>query len=99
MLTVNKLTVQFGARTLFRDLSFSVGAKDRIAFAGPNGAGKSTLMKIIAGIDAPDAGTIATPKDLAVGYLPQEGIHIKPGSQHAHVVGAVLLHRGVVLDP
>ncbi len=76
MLTVDKVSLQFGGRVLFRDLGFTVGAKDRLAFVGPNGAGKSTLMKIIAGIDAPDSGGIAKPKDLAVGYLPQEGIHI-----------------------
>jgi len=88
MLTVNKLCLQFGARALFRELTFSVGAKDRIAFVGANGAGKSTLMKIIAGIEQPDSGEIAKPKDFTVGYLPQEGIHISGTCLFDEVQGA-----------
>lgn len=50
MLSIQSLRVEYGARVLFSDLSFTVQAKERIAFAGHNGAGKSTLMKCIAGI-------------------------------------------------
>ena len=74
MLAIDKVTVQFGARTLFRDLSFVLRPKDRIALAGPNGAGKSTLMKIVAGIEKPDSGGITKSKTSTVGYLPQEGV-------------------------
>ena len=74
MLSVDKLTVQFLGRTLYRDLSFTVSAKDRICFAGPNGSGKSTLMKIIADQMSPDTGTVNKAKYIEVGYLPQEGI-------------------------
>ncbi|MEZ5303544.1 MAG: ATP-binding cassette domain-containing protein [Verrucomicrobiales bacterium] len=73
--TAQGITIQFGARTLFSDLSFTLVPKDRVAFAGPNGAGKSTLMKIIAGIATPDAGKIVKSKATDVGYLPQEGVH------------------------
>ncbi len=85
MLSVDNVTLQYGARKLFQDLSFSIGSKDRIAFVGPNGAGKSTLMKIIAGIEVPDEGKVAKPKDAAVGYLPQEGIHISGTELFAEV--------------
>ncbi|HRX56649.1 MAG TPA: ATP-binding cassette domain-containing protein, partial [Verrucomicrobiales bacterium] len=54
MLAVEDLSIQFGARTLFSDLTFSVRAKERLALAGPNGAGKSTLLKIIAGLETSD---------------------------------------------
>lgn len=74
MLAVENVSIQFGGRKLFRDLSFVVGAKDRISFAGPNGAGKSTLLKIIAGIHGADAGEIKKAKFINVGYLPQEGV-------------------------
>ncbi|MGI9241389.1 MAG: ATP-binding cassette domain-containing protein, partial [Verrucomicrobiales bacterium] len=74
MLAVDKVTIQFGARTLFSDLSFVLRPKDRIALAGPNGAGKSTLMKIVAGIEKPDSGKITKSKTSTVGYLPQEGV-------------------------
>lgn len=77
MLAVQNLRVEFGARVLFKDLSFTVHTKERIAFAGHNGAGKSTLMKCIGGVIEPNGGKIVKPKHFDVGYLPQEGIHIR----------------------
>ncbi|MFD0895815.1 ABC-F family ATP-binding cassette domain-containing protein [Luteolibacter ambystomatis] len=77
MLSIQSLRVEYGARVLFSDLAFTVQAKERIAFAGHNGAGKSTLMKCIAGIIQPTAGRINMPKGTRIGYLPQEGIHVK----------------------
>ncbi len=77
MISVQSLRVEYGARVLFNDLSFSVQPRERIAFAGHNGAGKSTLMKCVAGIVRPSAGQISAPKGTRVGYLPQEGIHVK----------------------
>lgn len=77
MISIQSLRVEFGARVLFSDLSFSVLPRERIAFAGYNGAGKSTLMKCIGGIIKPSGGIISAPKGTRVGYLPQEGIHVK----------------------
>ncbi|MDB4393246.1 ABC-F family ATP-binding cassette domain-containing protein, partial [Akkermansiaceae bacterium] len=77
MLAVKNLRVEFGPRVIFKDLTFSVGDKERIAFAGHNGAGKSTLMKCIGGALLPNGGEINKPKHHRIGYLPQEGIHIK----------------------
>ena len=77
MISVQSLRVEFGARVLFDDLSFSVQPRERIAFAGHNGAGKSTLMKCAAGIIKPSGGKIHAPKGTRVGYLPQEGIHVR----------------------
>ena len=77
MLSIQNLRVEFGPRVLFSDLSFAVQPKERIAFAGRNGAGKSTLMKCIAGVIEPSAGGLSRPKHYRIGYLPQEGIHVK----------------------
>lgn len=74
MLAVDKISVQFLGRVLYKDLSFTVSSKDRVCFAGPNGAGKSTLMKIIAGSMTPDSGNVNRAKYIEVGYLPQDGI-------------------------
>jgi ATP-binding cassette, subfamily F, member 3 len=77
MLSIQLLRVEYGARVLFNDLSFTVQPRERIAFAGHNGAGKSTLMKCIAGIIQPTSGKITAPRGFRIGYLPQEGIHVK----------------------
>lgn len=77
VLAIKKLRVEFGARVIFKDLSFTVMPKERISFAGHNGAGKSTLMKCIGGALEANGGEISKAKDCKVGYLPQEGIHIK----------------------
>ncbi|MBU1010013.1 MAG: ATP-binding cassette domain-containing protein [Bacteroidetes bacterium] len=71
MISVDGLTVAFGGTTLFKDISFAINEKDRIALMGKNGAGKSTLLKIIAGIKTPTRGKISAPKDAIIAYLPQ----------------------------
>ncbi|WP_374173864.1 ABC-F family ATP-binding cassette domain-containing protein [Flavobacterium tructae] len=71
MITVNDISVQFGGTTLFSDVSFAINENDKIALMGKNGAGKSTLLKIIAGQSKPSTGSISTPKDAVVAYLPQ----------------------------
>lgn len=71
MISIDGLTVEFGGSTLFKDISFVVNEKDRIALMGKNGAGKSTLLKIIAGAQSPSKGNISAPKDAVIAYLPQ----------------------------
>ena len=72
MISLSNISLSFGSRTLFEDVSFRVAGKDRIAFVGSNGAGKSTLLKIIAGLQQQDSGVVAVSKHTTVGYLPQE---------------------------
>ncbi len=74
MISVEKLTVEFGGFTLFDDISFVVNKKDRIALVGKNGAGKSTMLKIFAGLQSPTSGNVSVPKDMTIGYLPQQMI-------------------------
>ena len=71
MISVNNLTIEFGARPLFTDVSFVINPKDRVALVGKNGAGKSTLLKILAGEQQPTAGVVALQKGSTLGYLPQ----------------------------
>ena len=71
MISVEHLQVEFAAKPLFADVTFVVNKKDRIALVGKNGAGKSTLLKILAGLQSPTGGSVAIPKDISVGYLPQ----------------------------
>ncbi len=71
MISVDGLTVEFGDRALFKDISFQINEKDRIALMGKNGAGKSTLLKILAGKRKATRGNVSAPKDTVIAYLPQ----------------------------
>ena len=71
MIFVESLCVEFSARPLFRDASFVVNDRDRIALVGKNGAGKSTLLKILCGQQQPTSGVVSIPRDTTIGYLPQ----------------------------
>ncbi len=71
MISVDGLTIEFGGTTLFKDISFAINEKDRIALMGKNGAGKSTLLKIIAGAKTATRGKVSAPKDAIIAYLPQ----------------------------
>ena len=71
MISIDGLTVEFGVKPLFKDVSFVVNERDRIALVGKNGAGKSTMLKILCGLQNPTSGTVSIPNDTTVGYLPQ----------------------------
>ncbi len=66
MLTINNITMRFGARILFEDVTCSFFAGRRYAITGPNGAGKSTLMKILTGEMEPSKGSVSRPKKLGI---------------------------------
>ncbi len=72
MISVANLSVTFGSRDLFKEISFVMNAKDRIGLVGKNGVGKSTLLKILAGHQPPTKGAIMTGPGETIGYLPQE---------------------------
>lgn len=72
MISIEGLTVEFGGNPLFNDITYVINKKDRIALVGKNGAGKSTMLKIIAGLQQPTSGAVNFPKDLTIGYLPQQ---------------------------
>ena len=58
MLSVEKVSIQFLGRVLYKDLSFTVSSKDRVCFAGPNGAGKSTTIGIVCSLVKKTSGTV-----------------------------------------
>ncbi len=72
MLTVHNLSKAYGLNPLFKNVTFSVNAGDRVGLIGPNGCGKTTLLRLIIGQEQPDSGAVTfTPSDLRVGYLAQ----------------------------
>ncbi|MDO4789983.1 MAG: ABC-F family ATP-binding cassette domain-containing protein [Porphyromonas sp.] len=76
MLSVQNLTVYFGADVLFSGVSFVINASEKVALTGFNGAGKTTLMNIISGKRSPSEGIVSLPSGSVLGYLSQ---HLLPG--------------------
>ncbi len=74
MVSIQNLSVEFSAKSLFDGISYVINKRDRIALVGKNGAGKSTMLKIIAGLQKPTSGTVAVQQDVTIGYLPQQMI-------------------------
>jgi ATP-binding cassette subfamily F protein 3 len=72
MLRVNNISIHFGGKFLFEDISFQVGDKERIGLTGKNGAGKSTMLKVISKYQTADSGTVETSGGYTIGYLPQD---------------------------
>ncbi|WNG26120.1 ABC-F family ATP-binding cassette domain-containing protein [Cystobacter fuscus] len=80
------ISLSYGKKVLFDSESFTLGPKDRVGLVGANGTGKSTLMKILAGVQHPDSGTLTYRRKSRIGYLPQELAGLPEGS----VVDAVM---------
>ncbi|MBM3266740.1 MAG: ABC-F family ATP-binding cassette domain-containing protein [Candidatus Sericytochromatia bacterium] len=72
LLSCHDLGKQFGSGPLFAGLTFGLHDGDRVGVVGPNGAGKSTFIKILAGLEEPDAGAVALRKFARIGYVPQD---------------------------
>jgi ATP-binding cassette subfamily F protein 3 len=72
MISADSIGVSFGGFDLLKNVSFLINQKDRIGLIGKNGAGKTTLLKILAGLNKPTEGVLNLPKDLTIGYLPQQ---------------------------
>ena len=79
MLTVHQIAKSYGVEQVLADVSFSVGAGERVGLVGPNGGGKTTLLRVIAGHEPADSGHVRlSPGDLRLGYLAQ-GLVFAPG--------------------
>lgn len=69
--TIEHVSKSYGDKQLFKDISFTIAEKERIGLIGVNGTGKSSLLKIVAGADLPDEGTLTAGKDYSIAYLSQ----------------------------
>jgi ATP-binding cassette subfamily F protein 3 len=74
MLQLTGAGKRFGHKLLFQDLDWLITTKDRVGLVGANGTGKSTVLKILAGMDGLDYGTLTATKGITAGYLPQDGL-------------------------
>ncbi len=74
ILTIEELTKSYGDRLLFGDVTFGVEQGEKIGIVARNGTGKTTMLRIIAGAEEPDSGTVTFRNGVRVGYLPQEPV-------------------------
>src|SRR5687768_13615327 len=78
MLTAHHIHKTYGIQPILQDISFSISNNERVGLIGPNGCGKTTLMRILAGLEQPDSGTVvSTRPHLRIGYLAQ-GMNFEP---------------------
>ncbi len=89
LIGAHQISKSFTARPLFTELTFSIGAGERIGLIGPNGAGKSTLLKILAGQEDLDSGRLAVKKGLRIGYLEQVPRFTKTATVQSTLMEAV----------
>jgi len=78
MIVVDSLSKSYGKQQLFRGIGFKVNRRERVGVVGRNGHGKTTLFRLIAGLEEPDAGSIAVPRNYHIGYVRQEIAFSKP---------------------
>ena len=71
LITIEHLTKSYTERLLFDDTAFSINEGEKVGLIGINGTGKSTLLKIVAGLEEPDDGSVVRRRNLYVRYLPQ----------------------------
>ncbi|BDG10547.1 ABC-F family ATP-binding cassette domain-containing protein [Anaeromyxobacter paludicola] len=95
IIRASQLSLAFGPKVLFEGASFSVGPHDRVGLVGANGTGKSSLLRILAGEQSPDSGSLTFRRGCRVGYLPQDVAALTPG-ELIEVVLASVPGRGEV---
>jgi len=80
LITIQGITLRFGGRTLFENVTFLINREDRIGLTGKNGAGKSTLLKILSGNIRPESGSLAMPRECRIAILTQDIEHKTKGT-------------------
>ena len=83
MIQLSSAGKRFGHKLLFDGVDWMITSRDRIGLVGANGTGKSTLMKVLAGMEGLDYGSISTAKGISAGYLPQDGLSLSGQSVFA----------------
>jgi ATP-binding cassette subfamily F protein 3 len=84
LISAFNLAKSFGPKDIFEGISCAIPQTARIAIVGANGVGKTTLLRIMVGLDYPNAGSVQHAKDLTVGYLPQEAALLTEGTLWDH---------------
>lgn len=86
MLQLTEAGKRFGHKLLFQDLNWLITTKDHVGLVGANGTGKSTVLKVLAGLETLDYGSMTATKGISAGYLPQDGLSLSGRSVFAECI-------------
>src|SRR5213080_2165808 len=86
MIQLSAAGKRYGHKLLFEGADWMITPRDRVGLVGANGTGKSTVMKILAGLETLDYGTLSTAKGISAGYLPQDGLTLSGQSVFAEAM-------------
>jgi ATP-binding cassette subfamily F protein 3 len=95
MIQLSAAGKRFGHKLLFENADWLINSRDRVGLVGANGTGKSTLMKILAGLDTLDYGSLTIAKGSSAGYLPQDGLTLAGRSVFAECMSVFDDLRGM----
>src|SRR6266581_5650949 len=95
MIQLSSAGKRFGPKLLFDKLDWLITSHDRVGLVGANGTGKSTLMKVLAGLETLDYGSISTAKGISAGYLPQDGLSLSGRTAFAECMSVFSKLRGL----
>jgi ATP-binding cassette subfamily F protein 3 len=95
MIQLSSAGKRYGHKLLFEGADWMITPRDRVGLVGANGTGKSTLMKILAGIETLDYGSISTAKGISAGYLPQDGLTLSGRTVFAECLSVFSELRGL----
>src|SRR5258708_39986154 len=89
---------RFGHKLLFENVDWLITPRDRIGLVGGNGTGKSTLMKVLAGMDTFDYGSLTVAKGTSAGYIPQDGLTLSGRSVFAECMSGFDDLKGIEIE-
>ena len=93
LLTIKDMCKAYTDRTLFDHVDFSINENEKIGVIGINGTGKSTLLKIVAGLDMPDEGSVVKGNNVHIRYLPQNPEFVPGSTIYEYVIKANTTHE------
>jgi ATP-binding cassette subfamily F protein 3 len=80
VIRLKNVSRSYGVHEVLKEVDWGIAPRSRVGLVGPNGAGKTTILRLIAGVEEPDRGTVSITRGLSIGYLPQEGARVAEGT-------------------
>src|SRR2546430_3656954 len=95
MIQLSAAGKRYGHKLLFEGADWMITPRDRVGLVGANGTGKSTVMKILAGLETLDCGSLSTRQGISAGYLPQDGLTLSGQNVFSQALSVFSEFRGM----